>query len=284
MKKHTIIYLILIILSLVLLVGYETLDNLRTDTAAPKITVDESILEIPTLSGEDALLQGVSAWDNVDGDVTASLVVESVRLANSDGTVAVSYAAFDRAGNVAKASRNLRVADYESPKFSLSRSLTFPSGREQNLFSYISAQDAMDGNISHRIRATTLSSTALSNPGIHEVEFRVSNSLGDTAKLVVAVEIYNGTPYDATLYLTDYIVYLNEGESFSPNRYLKELVAGASVISLTGGLPQGINVQTTGTVDTQTPGTYPVAYLVTQTLENGRRYSGYARMTVVVED
>ena len=41
----------------------------------------------------------------MDGDVTASLVVERVNLTDSDGSISVSYAAFDSAGNVAKVKR-----------------------------------------------------------------------------------------------------------------------------------------------------------------------------------
>ena len=47
---------------------------------------------------KSALLAGVTASDNVDGDVTAFLVVERVNLTDSDGSISVSYAAFDSAG------------------------------------------------------------------------------------------------------------------------------------------------------------------------------------------
>lgn len=54
---------------------------------------------------ESALLEGVSAYDSVDGDITDRIVVEKTMENRDDDTVVVFYAVNDKAGNVAKASR-----------------------------------------------------------------------------------------------------------------------------------------------------------------------------------
>ncbi len=156
MKKKNRIGIVLIIICLATLMGYRTMVRARTDSAAPEILMEEQMLEISALEPRSALLRGITARDDRDGDVTASLVVESVRLIRGDGTATVSYAAFDAAGNVAKAQREVRFTDYESPKFSLDQPLLFSQTRSYDVMSLISAQDMLDGDISHRIRATAL--------------------------------------------------------------------------------------------------------------------------------
>ena len=283
MKRQNMICLIGILLCIGLLLGYHALDRIRTDNEKPEIRIAEETPEVSVLASNQDLLQGISAWDDQDGDVTDSLVVESLVLTDSEGTVSVTYAAFDRSGNVAKATRNMHFSDYKGPRFSLSQSLAFPSGREFDLFGIISAEDALDGNISHRLRATPLSEDSLTAAGTHEVEIRATNSLGDTARLILPVEVYAPNTYDATVTLSDYLIYLDTGASFNPSHYLEDFVQGIETVSLSSGMPSGFSLQLSGSVDTQTPGVYALSYRVTRTLENSRRYTGFARLIVVVE-
>ena len=107
MRKKEWPYVLLIALCLVVFFAYWIVNQISADTEAPKISVDTQQLEVSVQDDKSALLQGVTAVDNKDGDVTASLLVENTRLLDTDGTVTVTYAAFDRAGNVAKAQRHL---------------------------------------------------------------------------------------------------------------------------------------------------------------------------------
>ena len=102
-KKGNILLVLLIIACAAVFYGYRTLDMMRTDNDAPEIYMDAQIPEVSVKDPKSALLQGIAAEDRRDGDVTASLVVERVELLDSDGSLQVSYAAFDKAGNVAKA-------------------------------------------------------------------------------------------------------------------------------------------------------------------------------------
>ena len=283
MKKQKLICLISILLCIGLLVGYQALDEIRTDTKAPEITVSEELPVVSLPLSDGALMQGISAWDKTDGDVTDSLVAESMTLLNKNGTLSVTYAAFDRSGNVAKATRNVQLSNYTPPHFNLSQSLAFASARDYDLFAIISASDELDGNISYRIRATAMDGTTPTDVGIHNVEFRVTNSLGDTAKLILPVEVYAVNSYDATVTLSDYLIYLDQGAGFNPNQYLKKFIRGSETYNLSSGMPAGFSLQLTGTVDTNTPGVYPVSYRITQTLDSTRHYTGYARLIVVVE-
>ena len=57
---------------------------------------------------DEELLRGISAYDDVDGDVSDSLKVEFVAADPENGTVTVTYAARDKSNNVAKASQILK--------------------------------------------------------------------------------------------------------------------------------------------------------------------------------
>lgn len=290
MKKRTWIFLALICLCLVVFFCYRTVKRMRADTVAPQIHISSDVLQLSVQASDDELLQGVTAKDNKDGDVTGSVVVESIRLADPDGTASVTYAAFDRAGNVTKASRQVKYTDYESPRFALKAPLVFAQNSSVEVLSLIRATDLLDGDITRRIRATSLTENAINSLGTHDVEFRTTNSLGDTVELILPVEVYPVGTYQASLKLTDYLIYLPAGADFDPRDYLDSFTMGGEDTSLKYGIPQTLSLRTTGTVNTKTPGVYSIGYTVTYKAdstggrEEGRTYSGYSKLIVVVEE
>lgn len=268
--------------------GYRTLDRLSTDTRPPQITVEEGTLEVSIRDPESALFQGVSAKDDVDGDVTGSLLVEQIELADKDGTIQVTYAAFDKSGNVAKAERQVRYTDYVSPRFSLDRALVFDLNNGFDILKEISVTDMLDGDITHWVRTTVLDENSVYTEGRHDVKFRVTNSLGDTVELVIPVEVYASGTYAGNLTLTDYLIYLNAGDVFNAKDYLDSFTLNGTTVSLRGRVSEGYKLEITGTVDTLKPGVYCVDYLVT-CLRDGvsaeeQSWTGFSRLVVVVEE
>lgn len=250
-----------------------------TDNTPPEISFPAGELEISVSASEAELLNGVTAYDSRDGDVTGWIVVESVSGLSSDQLATVTYAAFDRAGNVAKAQRTLRYTDYQSPRFSLSAPLIFRSGKSFDVFDYVVAEDVVDGTLDSQIKATIVSGeTSITSEGIHEVEFRVTNSMRDTVYMTVPVEVYPAGLYNATVVLSDYLVYVKQGSSFDSASYLRTFQMGAQSISLSGS--QGdVTVSYDSDVNTSVPGTYSVTY----TVKSGT-YTGYTRLIVIVEE
>ena len=284
--KKKLIYLAVIMLCGGLFLLYVVNYRGNLDTQPPTISFSEGVLELSALDPKEALLRGVIASDNADGDVTASVVVESVQIVSKDGTINVTYAAFDAAGNVAKAVRQVRYIDYKGPRFSLTRSLTFADNFGFDIFSLINAEDAFDGDITHRVRITSLDDASVPTIGNHWVEIKVSNSLGETSKLVIPVEIYAASMYDAVVTLTDYLVYLPVGGELDAQSYLEEYILAGSAAPLWEGLPEGYSLEIESDVQPDVPGVYTVAYRVTQTVGNGtnaRTHTGYAKLIVVVE-
>ena len=307
MKKRNWLLLLLIVLCLAAFFGYRKLDQLRTDTRAPQIHIDEQPLEVSVRDDKSALLAGVTASDNVDGDVTASLVVERVNLTDSDGSISVSYAAFDSAGNVAKATRPgttqcwmplLLNSFLERPVCRPSRLAVLERLIDAHpgapwtvgeMARRIGAVDAIDGDIQHRVRATTKGTSSIMALGSHMVQFQVTNSLGDTVSETLPVEVISSGIYNAALELTDYLVYLPKDAQFYPAQYLKSFTWLGEQDSLAGGLPMDYSMRTRGTVQTGYPGVYTVEYRVTFTDRDeknpdfDRKYTGYSKLIVVVE-
>lgn len=283
MKKRKWIYLLLIMLCVAVFWMYYAVDMMYTDRRAPKIQFSETMLELSVLDPEEVLLQGVTASDHTDGDVTASVVVESIRLLSPDGTLNVSYAAFDKAGNVVKAERQARYTDYESPEFHLEEPLIFTQNRSVDLLEFIRAEDKLDGDISRRLKVNAMADSVTGEVGSYEILCRVTNSLADTAELTLPVEVLPAGKYNASLELSDYLIYLPQGASFKPEQFLTKFSYNAITLSLNGGSSGAVSVQTTGQVDTQVPGVYEVTYTAIHTVGN-QTYTGYSRLVVVVEE
>lgn len=290
MKKRNLGPLLLILLFAAVFVGYRYYDALRTDTVAPTITVDQAeMLAVSVADPKDMLLQGVTAVDSQDGDVTGKLVVESVRLVDADGLIEVVYAVADKAGNVVKAARNVRYTDYESPRFSLTAPLIYKNGVKFDIMGDVFAHDVLDGDIQHRIRATSLAEKDISTPGKHQVYFQVTNSIGDTAEIVLPVEILKSDSYGAELELKEYLVYLPTGSDFQARSYLNRFRYKSEEINLRGYTPEALSVEITGEVQTDIPGIYTVEYEVTYTVRHDtnpdfdQHFTGYSKLIVVVE-
>ena len=267
------------ILCIVVFAGYRVMDRMATDTKPPVIEIEEGELVVSALAEDSSLMEGVSAKDNRDGDVTASLVVESVSMIDStSGTVNVIYAAFDKAGNVTKAERNVTFSDYESPRFDLKNALVYTENSGFDVLTAITAQDMIDGNISHWIRATNMDQTTIGIAGEHQIQFRVTNSLGDLAALTLPVEVCPAGAYQGRVQLQDYLVYIQVGELFDAKDYPVSFTLYGTEYSLEGRLGENITMEIINEVDNGVPGLYKVSYFV-----NLGEYTGYSKLFVIVE-
>ncbi|MFR1247856.1 MAG: hypothetical protein ACLSFE_02475 [Christensenellales bacterium] len=195
------------------------------DDAAPVIVCSSSEIHVSVDASEEELLFGVTAMDAEDGDITSSVVIESISSFVEPGKSIITYAAFDSHNHVATASRTLYYTDYHSPRFRITDSLQFLSGTVINPLLYITAEDCIDGDISNKISMTLLESgDYISAIGVHPVEFRVTNSLGDVSSLQTEIVVYERSSYNApSIVLSDYLVYTEPGERINPIDYVREI-------------------------------------------------------------
>ena len=130
-------------------------ERLSTDYNAPVIEADSDTLRVSVTAGDQELLEGMTARDNLDGDVTDTLVVVSKSKFISKGVLRVNYAAFDNNRNVGIYSREVTYTDYVSPRFRMDAPLRFASGGSMpDYLEHITAQDCMDGDLTRQIKIT----------------------------------------------------------------------------------------------------------------------------------
>ena len=216
------------------------------DHTPPVLVCDSDVLEISLGASQDTLLSGVTASDNRDGDLTDQILIKGVSQLITADTAKVTYIVFDSSNNMATVQRPLRYLNYEKPRFSLSAPLVFTAGEQIRLLPFLSASDLVDGDLSHSIRVTNHNMDT-SRPGRYHVTLQVTNSLGDTESLPVSVLVREQLPADPALTLSEYIVYLEQGDTFSPTAFI-----------LTPADPGSVEVESA--VDPETPGTYEVSY------------------------
>ena len=254
---------------------YSVHKSMATGGASPEIHFDKDEIEVQTGTGDEALLEGVTAADPEDGDVTDSIMVEGVSHFVEKDIVNVTYVAYDSQNHVSRAMRRVHYTDYVSPRFSMSGPMVFLSKNVGDLMNYVRAEDVIDGNISIKAHASfDDTTTALAAVGTHEVEISVTNSLGDTSRLLIPVRVVEDVPHSENIPLKAYLVYVDKGAAFHPESYLAnaDQAQGSSSVG-------GSSIQIQSTVNTGAPGVYTVDY----SLVKNEITSAFTRLIVVVE-
>lgn len=264
---------ILLIVVLILvggLYGYTTVsDRMEGRDVPPVIRCEEEMLVISVSTTNEELLSKVTAWDEQDGDLTASVQVVGISKLLTEDTAKITYVVFDSDHNVGTLTRYLQFTDYEPAKFSLSEGLIYYRNESIALLDRLSATDVIDGDITSMVRVSAL--TATSQAEVYRVDVQVTNSMGDTSRLTLPVIQLDGLSIRPKVVLKEYLIYIPQGASFDARSYL-------SRVEIPDGLGRNADVTITGLVDTSTPGTYMVSYTYPYELT-----SGTSILTVVVE-
>lgn len=263
MKKN-IFCIILLLFSITALVLFLKREAKINDTVAPVLYCESDTITASVEITEEELLQGVTATDNIDGDVSDSIVVQSISDFIRDNERIITYAAIDSHMNVGRIERTLVYTDYEAPTFSLSKPLSYVVGSRVNVLANIRANSVVDGDITKKIRYGL--DTIIDNltPGVYPVEFRVTDSCGKTSYLNTEVEIYDTSYSGIDVTLKKYIVYVKKNSDFQPEKYYK-----SSNIEGELSIVNNVNIKKAGI--------YTVEYFV-----NGINASGKSKLLVVV--
>ncbi len=159
--------------------------NVNPDTTAPIITlIGASTLNLNV--GETYNEQGATASDNLDGDLTSSIVISGIVDTNLAGTYFVNYNVSDSFGNAAnQITRTVNVnADLTPPVITLIGASTInlivgDIYNEQGA----TATDNIDGNLTSSIVIAGTVNTAVT--GIYMVTYNVSDAAGNDATEVI---------------------------------------------------------------------------------------------------
>ncbi len=236
----------------------------------PVLNSDVDMLEISVEDEKDALMRGLFAYDQTDGDLTDKIMVASTSHFTEPGVVNVKYVVFDAHNNSATLTRKVKYVDYQSPRFHLEKAPVYIKGERFDLLNHIKVEDDLEGDIAGNIRVLA---NAVSNymTGNFPITLQITNAYGDRAQITLMVTYLEKADTTVDIKLKQYILYLQEGATFDPEAQIAHAIAPGN---------QSIpfeNIEVGGTLDVNTPGTYHLTYSYAD--GNNR---GQTNLTVVV--
>lgn len=243
----------------------------ENNTEGPALVCDSEYLEISVSDPAETLMQGLTASDAQDGDLTDKILVASTSYFLEPGVFDIDYVVFDSHRNCATATRRVHYTDYTAPRFNLSMPLVFQRGENVRYLNYVTATDCLDGDITDQIKVVA-SDVSNYTAGTYPVLLEVTNSHGDRQQVELCVVVLERRTAGPTIQLSEYIHYVSTGDSFDPYTLIR---------SITGSDGTAIakrQASVLGVVDTQTPGCYQLIISCSDSAGEGRTY-----LTVVVE-
>lgn len=294
MKRMRMFSIGFFIISIAVFGIYKVRTAKSRDLVGPVIKMNEGTITVSVNATEQDLLAGITAEDNKDGDVTDSLIVESMSNFIEKGRRNITVAAVDSDNHVTKASREVVYSDYRSPRFSLEKPLKFLLN-ENNILEGLSVEDVLDGNLTANIKISADYYVQTDTEGDYPMIFSVANSAGDVAELPVTVEMYrpSGEP---EILLSEYLVYTDVGKAIEPWDYVQQITMGGIEYErgedgvFYGPEPENEDqerasisredVRITQNIDYKVPGVSEITYEI----EEENKEPGKVRLIVVVSE
>lgn len=246
--------------------------RMKQDQTYPSITIENDIIDVSLDAERDELLDGVTAYDEKDGDITDKIIIESISRFTDTGVSVVKYSVCDNDNHTASAQRKIRYTDYESPHFTLSDSLVFGTSQSISVRYILGATDCIDGDISSKVIITAMEYSSQIE-GKYYISAKVTNSKGDKISISLPIYIEQSSLSSPTIELKDYLIYVKVGEKVDIDGNI------LSAESNEGENVSGLVVIDTN-IDTSTPGQYEAHYRYTDDL--GR--AAHEVLTVIVEE
>lgn len=264
---------ILIFISSLVIWGYGRSLVKKQDVTPPVISSESTEFHIDAANGSSGLLEGLTAKDDVDGDLTANIIVGSISPFKEKGISDVEYIVFDSSDNVGRYERTVHFDNYESPTFQLSKALVYELNGEINISDRITATDMLEGDISDKIRFSS-PNFMKDEEGTYILRAEVKNSYGDAVKLELPINVVRYSCDRECIQLNEYLVYMKQGERLSPWTYIEKIT------DRLGEPVSGEQVRITRDVDYNRPGTGQICY---ELYENDKVvYATY--LTVIVTE
>lgn len=150
-----------------------------TDTVGPEILLTGGTdIEWP-LHQVPFVEPGYTAHDNLDGDLTAAVLVEGFVNPEVPGAYGIDYTVSDLSGNVTTVTRTVQVTYAGSPVITGESTLAFTEPPATiDLFLGLEAQEAEFGDLSHSIELVS-SNVDWFSAGSYEAQFQVMDPAGN---------------------------------------------------------------------------------------------------------
>lgn len=218
-------------------------------------------------------LQNVTATDNVDGNLTSSISVDSSKVdVNVVGSYDVSYTVTDAAGNKKEVTIKVNVVDKTKPVIAGHKDITYVIGSDMpNYLEGITATDNYDGSLTDAITVDD-SGVDLFEAGTYELVYRVTDASGNVGEEKVNV-VVEANPFAPVLTLLEQI---SVDQNTASIDYMKYISAYSKI---EGDLTDIVTVDDSN-VKLDTVGTYAVIYRVVDKSGNETKLT----VTVKVRD
>ena len=267
MKKLTYLFLALFIVAC----SSDSSSN-DNDSTAPIITLNGEAIATVNLNSTytDA---GATATDEVDGDLTSSIVTTGAVNTSIEGNYIITYTVSDTSGNTTTATRQVIVeGDTTAPVITLNgQAIATVNLNSTYTDAGATATDNVDGDLTSSIVTTGVVNTSVE--GNYIITYTVSDTSGNTATATRQVIVEGDTTAPV-------ITILGEAD-VSINQYTPYVDAGATATdNVDGDLTSSI--VTTGVVNTSVEGNYIITYTVSDT--SGNTATATRQVVVVVQN
>jgi hypothetical protein len=202
---------------------------------------------------------GVTATDNVDGDITSKLQILGTVETTTAGVYTLDYEVSDTAGNKASATRHITVqeegaADTVPPVINGTDDRTIYVGDDFDAKAGVTATDDVDGDITDDIQIAENVDTAIA--GEYTVEYKVKDKAGNETSVTRYITVQEKPAADT---VAPVIKGVDDRTIYVGNTF--DALAGVTAIDeVDGDVTSRIKVE--GIVNTQAVGSYTLTYTV----------------------
>ena len=254
MKYIKIGLLLLLILTIGMFAYLKMKQSKVTKSSPPVIEDSIKVLHVNSDFTYNDLLEGLTATDDVDGDLTDQIMIGEFSSLGEDNSASYNCVVFDSDGQSSEFNRKMVIDDYAQPRIYLNSPLLFYQIDNQSSIprEQFFALDKIDGDITERLKFSG-DTTDFTHLGDYSLTASVDNNFGDSVSYTFPVHVRDkASPLYITL--TQYVVYCSRNATFDPMRYVKE----SSNDLVTVQTPYDLSVRSN--VDTSKPGVYEVEY------------------------
>ena len=197
----------------------------KQDAVPPVISsaIEELHVEAAAAANDAVLKKGLTASDDVDGDITEQIIVGNISPFREKGVCDVEYVVFDSSNNVGRYERTVYFENYESPKLHLSKGLVYEVNGKISISDRLTATDMLEGDISGKIRFSS-SNLTTTEDGTYRLNVEVKNSYGDSVKYQLPINLVRYNCDEERIQLKDYLIYVRQGEEVYPEQYVTSVI------------------------------------------------------------
>ncbi len=189
------------------------------DVVAPSITLNVGD-KLIIAKDSDFVDPGFTAFDDVDGDISANVIATGTIDTTIYGKQYLTYTVTDSSGNIFQTQRVVVVQEFTPPDLYLASTTAFVRVGEEFVESGYNAFDDIDGDVTTDVFITGALDTNI--PGIYTLTYTAVDSSFNLTSLNKTVYVYEPQSEDRRVNPTDKIVYLTFDDG--PYKYTEQLL------------------------------------------------------------